>query len=113
MHVTERLHGQTLILTISGRLTFYSRKMFQALVNTATLSGARHIIFDLNGVTFLDSSALGCLVLAYLKLQQGGIVMSLVGPQPHLQSLMESWDFPELVAMYPTAEGALNAALDS
>ena len=70
MHVAERIQDDTLVLMISGRVTFYSRKVFQAIVNSAQLSGAKHIMFNLQGVTFMDSTALGGLALAYLNLKE-------------------------------------------
>lgn len=109
MHVAERLQDETLILMISGRLTFYSRKVFHALVHTAKLSGARHIIFNMQGVTFLDSTAVGCLALAYLTLQDGGIAMSLVSPQKDIQLILDSSNFLDLVTTYPTEESAIRA----
>ena len=111
MQVAERIQDDKLILMISGRLTFYSRKVFHALVNTAKLSGARHIIFNMRDVTFLDSSAVGELVLAHLNLEEGGIVMSLVSPPKDVNMVLESSNFPGLVPTYPTEEIALQAAV--
>ena len=112
MHVAERIQHDTLILMISGRVTFYSRKVFQALVKTAKFSSAKHVMFNLEGVTFLDSTALGGLALAYLSLQESGIAMSLVSPTTHdVQHIMESSNFPNFIPTYPTEGHALEAHL--
>ena len=111
MHVAERLQHDALILMISGRVTFYSRKVFQALVKTAKYSGAKHVVFNMEGVTFLDSTALGGLALAYLDFQESGIAMSLVSPQCDVGTIFESSEFHNLIPTYPTEECALEAAL--
>ncbi|MGD9851047.1 MAG: STAS domain-containing protein [Nitrospirales bacterium] len=111
MHVAERIQNDTLILMISGRLTFYSRKVFQALVKTAKFSGARHIIFNMEAVTFLDSTALGGLALAYLSLEEAGIAMSMVSPQSEAQTMLESSNFCSLIPTYFSEECAIDAAL--
>jgi anti-anti-sigma factor len=111
MHVAERLQDDALILMISGRVTFYSRKVFQALVRTAKHSSAKHVIFNLEGVTFLDSTALGGLALAYLNLQEGGIAMSLVSPQSDECTILDASHFRNLIPTYPTEERALEASL--
>ena len=109
MYVAERRKDDTLVLMISGRVTFYSRKVFQGMVNTARLSGAKHIIFNIQGVTFMDSVALGGLGLAYLNLQECDLAMSLVGPQQPIKALLDEAKFPALIPTYPSEESAFQA----
>ena len=104
MQVAERLQDDILVLMVSGRVTFYSRKVFKAIVSNARLSGAKHIIFNVEGVTFMDSAALGELALAYLNLKENNLVMSLVGPQEPIQKLLDEANFPTLIPTYPTEE---------
>lgn len=109
MHVAERLQEDTLVLMISGRVTFYSRKVFQAIVGNARQSGAKHIMFNIQGVTFMDSTALGGFALAYLNLKENNLVMSLVGPQQPIQALLDAANFPALIPTYPSEESAFQA----
>jgi anti-sigma B factor antagonist len=109
MYVAERIHNETLVLMISGRVTFYSRKVFQAMVKTARFSGAKHIIFNMEGVTFMDSSALGVLALAYLSLNEGDVVMSVVEPKHPVKTFLEDANFPSLIPTYPTEEIAFQS----
>jgi len=109
MQVAERIQNDTLVLMISGRLTFYSRKVFQAIVNNARLSGAKHIMFNIQGVTFMDSAALGGLGLAYLNLKKYDLAMSLVGPPQPIKTLLDEANFPALIPTYPSEESAFQA----
>ena len=109
MYVAERRKDDTLVLMISGRVTFYSRKIFQAIVNNARLSGAKHIMFNIQGVTFMDSAALGGLGLAYLNLQECDLAMSLVGPPQPIRTLLDEANLPALIPTYPSEESAFQA----
>jgi len=109
MHVAERMQDTTLVLMISGRVTVYSRKVFQGMVKAAGFSGAKHIIFNLQGVTFMDSIALGGLVLAYLNLNDKHMAMSVVEPQQPVKTLLEDANFSDLIPTYPTEETAFQA----
>jgi anti-anti-sigma factor len=109
MHVSERIQNETLVLMISGRVTFYSRKVFQALVKTARYSGAKHIIFNMQEVTFMDSAALGSLALAYLNLNEGDRDMSVIEPKHPIKTLLQDANFLSLIPTYPTEELAFQA----
>ena len=109
MYVAERRQDDALVLMISGRVTFYSRKVFQAIVNNARLSGAKHIMFNIQGVTFMDSAALGGLGLAYLNLQEYDLAMSLIGPQQSIKTLLDEANFPALIPTYPSEASAFQA----
>lgn len=109
MHVAERMQDTTLVLMISGRVTVYSRKVFQGMVKSARFSGAKHIIFNMQGVTFMDSIGLGGLVLAYLDLNDNHMAMSVVEPQPPVKNLLQDGNFPDLIPTYPTEETAFQA----
>ncbi len=109
MYVAERRKDDTLVLMISGRVTFYSRKIFQAIVNNARLSGAKHIMFNIQDVTFMDSVALGGLGLAYLTLKKYDLAMSLVGPPQPIKTLLDEANFPALIPTYPSEELAFQA----
>ena len=111
MQFTERIHGDILIVVISGRLTFYSRKVFQAVIKNAGITGSQHVIINLEGVSFIDSAALGNLALAHLDLMAKHVPMSLVGPKPSVKKILEQANFSQLMPTYPTEELALQSVL--
>ncbi len=107
MQVMERLQGNVLILMISGRLSFYSRTVFRAVIRNAGASGARHILVNLNEVTGMDSSALGFLALAQLNLMAKEIGLSLVAPPPQVKEILEQANFSQLIPTYDTEAQAI------
>ena len=63
MQITERRVGQAIILDLVGELTYANRSTFKGAVERSKQAGCRHLILNMEGVRFLDSSALGMLVL--------------------------------------------------
>ena len=107
MHVTEHLQDGVLVLTISGRFTFYSRKVFQAILKNAGTTKVRQILVNLQGVSFIDSSALGFLALGYLNLIHKQIHMCLVSPPQPVREMLELSNFPKFIPTYNTEDEAL------
>lgn len=102
MQVMERLHGGVLILVISGRFTYYSRRVFQAVIKNAESSGIRHIILDFSHVTWIDSAGLGLLALARIECEGHQVSMSLVGLQSPVKEVIEQASLSELIPIFPT-----------
>ena len=107
MHITEHVHDGVLVLKISGRLNFYSRKTFQAVMRNAERGAAEHVVVNLEHVDFLDSVAIGMLALSQARLTLKGIVLSLIGPQPNVKNILELANIPKLIPVYPTEEEAI------
>ena len=67
LQVAESEQGKTLTLSVEGRFDF---GMYDAFRNAYTRSSASHFVVDLARTEYLDSSALGLLVL--LREHAGG-----------------------------------------
>ncbi len=63
MQIVERRIGQSIILDLTGELSYANRTTFKAAVERSKRAGCRHLILNMQGVRFLDSSALGTLAL--------------------------------------------------
>jgi len=107
MEVTERLQDDVLVLAISGRVSFYSRKIFQAIMNNVQNSQATHVVLNLAEVTFIDSVALGLLVLAYTNMALQHVEMSLVEPSASVREILEMANVPQLIPIYSSEEQAI------
>jgi len=107
MEVTERLQGEVLVLAMSGPVSFYSRKIFQALMNNVQNTQSTHIVMNLTRVTFIDSVALGLLVLAYTNMALRNVGMSLVEPPAAVMKILETANVPQLIPTYSSEEQAI------
>ncbi len=111
MHITEHVHNGVWILRISGRLNFYSRKTFQAVMRNAERGSVDHVVVNLSAVGFMDSVAIGLLVLSQARLALRGIVLSLVDPQASVKNTLESANIPKLIPIYATEEEAIGLSV--
>jgi len=61
--------GDCAVLRVSGEIDVYTAPLLRERVTHLVDDGARHIIADLRGVTFLDSTGLGVLVGSLKRLR--------------------------------------------
>jgi len=113
MHITEHAHDGVLVLKISGSLNFYSRKTFQAVMRNAERGLVDHVMVDLSQVGFLDSVAIGLLVLSQARLGLRGVVLSLVGPQGSVKRVLDSANIPKVIPVYSTEEEAIGLSVSA
>jgi len=107
MHITEHIHDGVWVLRISGSLNYYSRKTFQSVIRNAERGAVDHVMVNLEQVDFLDSFAIGLLVLSQARLSLEGVVMSLVGPQSNVKTMLDLTNIPKLIPVYSTEEEAI------
>ena len=107
MYITEHVHDGVLVLKVSGRLNYYSRKTFQAVMRNAERGAVDHVVINLEQVEYLDSVAIGLLALSQARLALKGIVLSLVGPQSNVMKVLDMANIPKLIPIYQTEEEAI------
>ncbi|RMH04570.1 MAG: STAS domain-containing protein [Nitrospirae bacterium] len=113
MYITEYVHEGSLLLTASGRLTYYSRRCFQAIIQHAEQAPIQHVILDMTGVDGLDSAGIGLLAFAHARLALHGIPLSLVVPHHAVRSILEQVNIPRFIPIYSTCDEALGWSLTS
>jgi anti-sigma B factor antagonist len=67
----ERRVGEVTVLELSGRLTLGEESMrLKDKINSLLHQGARNILIDLGGVTYIDSTGLGELVSSFTSVKR-------------------------------------------
>ncbi|MEJ5370034.1 MAG: STAS domain-containing protein [Bryobacteraceae bacterium] len=78
--IGERERGGAVILELSGRFVLGEPvERFRARLEELIRDGRIHIVLDMTRVSYIDSSALGCLVMAHTKVSRAGGAMSMFG----------------------------------
>jgi len=111
MHITEHVHDGVLVLKVSGRLTYYSRRTFQTVMGNAERGAVDHVVVNLEQAEYLDSAAIGLLVLSQVRLALKGKVLSLVGSQSNVMKVLELANIPKLIPIYQTEEEAIGLSV--
>lgn len=78
--IGQRERGGAVILDLSGRFVLGEPvERFRARLEDLVRAGRIHIVLDMSAVSYIDSSALGCLVMAHTKVARAGGAMSMFG----------------------------------
>jgi anti-anti-sigma factor len=97
LRVVDFPGGKTILL--SGRMTFADHNAMRTLFRLFEDPGVKTCIFDLSGVDFIDSAALGMLLLARETAIGRSIRIVLKGAKDRVQRVMEIARFGELFAV--------------
>jgi stage II sporulation protein AA (anti-sigma F factor antagonist) len=89
MTITEEIHDQTATLKLEGGFTYTQRKLFQDALRNLSSKNIEHIIIDLAQVAFLDSAALGLLMITHRQLLADKRKLSLAHPQSTVRQIIE------------------------
>ncbi len=90
-----------LVVSLSGRFTAVDTPMFRKVIEDLPLDGKSGVVFDLQGLQFVDSAALGLLVLARDSVNDRGLAMSIRRLQGHVKKTFELFHFDQLFTIQP------------
>ncbi len=88
MEFTQQKGADGMIMALRGSFTFKDHHAFRALLDALRSGGQRHVL-DLSGLEFVDSAALGMLLIADDEARGGGWTLTLRRPSPQVARLME------------------------
>ena len=93
--VSENEQNNTVRIEIKGRFDFGTHKEFRSAYKDRAKSGASYVI-DMKGVEYIDSSALGMLLLVREHVQSYGGKLSIVGCSPDIAKILKIANFDKL-----------------
>ena len=90
--------GKT-VLVLQGRFDFNSHREFREAVDQAVKEAAREVHVDLGGVDYLDSSALGMLLMLRDKAKGAGKEVALANVRGSVKQVIDIANFGKLFAL--------------
>lgn len=110
MELTTREDGRVTVLTVRGDLVIgEAETAFKRAVTRLLEEGHVHLLIDLSGVGFLDSSGLGALVRALTISQKEGGQTKLLQPGPQVLKLLEMTKLDSVFEIHDKLEGAISS----
>ena len=107
MEIRERQSGDVAIVELSGRLTVNDQPgLLKEAVATAVGKGARHVLLDLSGVFYIDSTRLGELIAAHVTVTRQGGKLKLVGTPDRVCELLRMAGLDGVFERFATADDA-------
>jgi anti-sigma B factor antagonist len=105
MDIRERLLGEVALLELGGRLTVNDQPGL--LKDAAVLGrGARHVLLDLSGVRYIDSTRLGELIAVHISVSRGGGRLKLIATPDRIVELLALAGLGGIFERYATTEEA-------
>lgn len=103
MTITQKQSGGRVLVQMDGRFDFATRKIFKDAMDEAMREGIP-IVLDLGRVSFVDSSALGLLVISHQNLKNKKIPFCLVNPQTYVRQVLDLANVAKMIPIYGTLE---------
>lgn len=103
MNITRDTVDGTMVLSLDGRFDFGARKTFKEAVDGLS-DGGNIVVLDLEKVTFVDSSALGLLVICHQNLKNKKVSFYLVNPQTYVKQVLDLANIGKMISTYQTLD---------
>jgi anti-sigma B factor antagonist len=104
----QSLEGSGALVSVSGELDLHTCEAFRSTLDEARRDGPKHLVFDLSEVTYIDSTALGVLVVTQRQMREP---IHIVLGHRHQVKLMHLTGLDEVFALHQSLGEALEDAL--
>jgi len=98
MSISSQTVDNKLTVSISGRFDFSVHREFRAAID-AINTDIKHIYVDLRATDYVDSSALGMLLMLKSKMDDQKDKVSLVNPKPEVKKILDIANFDQLFSL--------------
>jgi anti-sigma B factor antagonist len=97
----------TRVIALSGKLLLGPGcRELEELISQLMAAGARNLVFDMSGVTRIDSTGIGRFIDTYGRLRQTGGQMRLAGVEGTVRDAFRLTRLDTVFSFYPTVEAA-------
>ena len=107
LSLATRSVSDRVVLEIGGEIDVYTAPRLRERLVEMVGAGNSHIIVDLAGVDFLDSTGLGVLVGAHRRLRGGGGSLSLMIPHERLLKIFRITGLDTVFDIYGSVQDAI------
>ncbi len=105
--LTTREQGATTIVSVGGEIDVYTAPKLREKVTELVSGGAYHLVIDLEGVEFLDSTGLGVLVGGLKQVRAHDGTLRLVCAQERLLKIFRITGLAKVFEICSSLEDAL------
>lgn len=107
LDVTER--DQWSVLAVNGEVDVATAPRLRERLIQLVNQGRHHVVVDLSGVDFLDSTGLGVLIGALKRVRTHDGELALVCSEPRVLKVFEITGLTKVFTMHPTVDEAVGA----
>jgi anti-sigma B factor antagonist len=102
--------SEVAVITPVGRVTLSQKsEQIEELVEEMLAAGKKTIVFDLSGVTKIDSTGIGRFISSYNKIRSVGGEMRMAGATEHISKIFRITRLDSVFRFYTTVADALKS----
>jgi anti-sigma B factor antagonist len=107
MEIRQHASDGIAVVELAGRLTINDQPgMLKDAVASAVANGAKHVLLDLSGVRYIDSTRLGEIIAAHVTVSRQGGRLKLVATPDRIVELLEIAGLDGVFERYASADEA-------
>lgn len=106
---TKVVDDAAVVIRPQGRLNMLAAPRLRKVIAESVGQGRPHIVVDMSGTTFMDSSGLGALVAGLKSARQGGGNLRIAGLTPQVEMVLKLTNLDRVLRPYPSVEDAFGA----
>ena len=101
--------GAVTLLDVSGRLTSFESGALRDSISGLLKQGRRHLVLNLSGLRYLDSSGIGELARVYVAVVKQGGQIKVVGLSSKIEEVLKITQLYQVLPEFPDEEAALKS----
>jgi anti-sigma B factor antagonist len=105
----RRIDAATHVVAVAGEVDLFTAPEFKQRVMAPIAAGTEHIVVDLTGTTFIDSSSLGVLIGAHRRLKARGGRLVVACDNEAIVKTFRITGLDGVFTLVPTVDEALQA----
>lgn len=106
LSLDDRAAADSVVVAVRGQIDFYTAHNLRDLLTGFVDAGELHLIVDLEGVEFLDSTGLGVLVGALKRVRASDGSLQLVCSEERLLKIFRITGLDKVFLIHPSVEAA-------
>ncbi len=104
---TKQLQAEVVLLELTGKITIgRDCKQLEWAVEGLVKEGKKKAIIDLTGVTNVDSTGIGIIVMSAGHLKNAGGELRVSGANGHVEQVLKMTNVHQIVSLHPTSDAA-------
>jgi anti-sigma B factor antagonist len=104
---TKHLQPEIVVLEMTGKITMGNDcRQVEWATKKLVSENQKKIIFDLTGVTHVDSTGIGIIVMVAGQMKTAGGELRVAGANQHVAQVLKMTSVDSIVKMHPTAVAA-------
>ena len=107
--VKIRHRDQVALIDVSGHLTFFEVGALRESIQSLLQARRKHIVLNLSGLMYLDSSGIGELARIHVAVVKQGGAMKVIGLTPKVEEVLKITHLSQIFQEFPDEQSALRS----